>query len=134
MALKLGEVVGKIGGGVILDRDVAITVGDEWVDVTEFEITTASHIAATITHTVVGPGDSWGSPAPTVLVSPADGRSLVPGVSFTRANCTIAPGELTIPLNTAGQLEPGKYRVRAHSQKFGRNVGLTHVTVIAVPA
>lgn len=132
MALELGNVVGKVGGGgVILDRDVEITAGNAWVEVAEFEITTTSHIAVTITH--ASNADTWTTQAPTVVISPADGRSPVPGVNRTRAQGSSASGEAQYPLNTAGLMEPGKYKANAHSQRSGRNVGLTHVTVTAVP-
>lgn len=137
MAVVLGDVIGKIGGGgVILDRDVEFTVENAWVNVAMFEITSTCHIAATITHatvTDVTGGDSWSSLAPTVLIMPADGRSLVRGVNTARADCSLGPSNITVPLNTAGQLEPGKYGVLAHSQKSGRNVKLNHITVTAVP-
>ena len=133
MTLELSEAIAKIGGGVVVDHDVAITVGNEWTDVAEFEITTASHIGVTITidNPVAG---IWAAPAPTVTVTPADGRSIVRGVNYVRSTCSTTEGDSVLPWGTAGQLEPGKYVVRAHSQKSGRDVELTHVTVTAVPA
>lgn len=132
MALELGNVVGKIGGGdVILDYDPGITLGNEWTVVAEFEVTTTSHVALTITHT--SQADNWTAPAPTVTIRPSDGRSIVRGVNATRTDCSTGPGEAPVPINTAGWLEPGGYRVHAHSQRSGRNVGLARVTVTAVP-
>lgn len=137
MALQLGPVLGKLGGGEVETTRVNAEAGDYWLNLTTLTVEKESLVAA-VTSKYSTIGIRWGNPSPTIRLTPSDGRTPEPGVTeHWGAGATAEHGNagygVTENISVTATLPPGDYSVDLHMHGRNRDFTVESVRTSIVP-
>ena len=132
MALELGNIVGKIGGGGEVEiRNVDIAAaGAVWDDVGELVVTQHSMVSVVAIFTPTT-SDKWRNPTPSIRVLKAGETETVD--NSLRGNLSPHDNGGNDALSVAGVLPPGTYTIAVSTQASSRSFTVTTLLITQTP-
>lgn len=134
MAVELGDVIGKIGGGsgggILIDeaRSDNLT-GDGDTTVGHFTIYKTSVVGVSLVHTHTT--SPWGSPAPMLYVKKVGAVPSTSNYAMSALTTNYTTG--LDPISLCAVLEPGEYEIVGNPRRASRSLPLTRLVVTAIP-
>ena len=132
MALELGNIVGKIGGGGEVEiRNVDIgAAGAAWDDVGELVVTQHSMVSVVAIFTPTAP-TRWGDPTPSIRVLKAGETETVD--NSLRGHLSNNSNARNDALSVAGVLPPGTYTIAVHTHGSNRSFTVSTILISQTP-
>lgn len=131
MALELGNVVGKVGGGEVETRNVGISIsGAGWNDMGELTVTQHSTVSVIAIFTPTASG-RWGTPTPGIRVLKAGETETVD--NSLRGHVSNNEYGGNDALSVAGVLPPGTYTIAVSTQSSSRSFTVTTLLITQAP-